>query len=531
MNVSVTKRDGTKQSYNADKINMALEEASRGLDDQISKVVQVATEVSFTLFDGITTEQLDEALIQTALQNVKDDPDFDTIAARLLLKTIYKQVLGDYETPEQLATLHRSGFPHYVREGIKSDLLDARMKTLFDLPALGKALRPERDMLMRYLGIVTTKNRYSLRDHDGKVVEVPQYTLMRVAMGLSYNEADPTAAAIGFYDKMSQLDYLPGGSTRVNAGTKNPQLANCFVMQMEDDIEHIAKTNRDVMWMSKGTGGIGLSVTKLRAEGSPVRSTNTVSTGPIPFMHTVDSILRAVSRKGKKAGALAFYMENWHIDFPQFLDLKENSGDPYRRARTANTAVWISDEFMKRVQNDEDWYLFDPAEVEYLPELYGKAFSERYAEYIAKAEAGKMRVFAKVRAKEQFRQILSTLQATSHPWLTWKDTINNRALNNNTGTIHLSNLCTEICLPQDRDNIAVCNLASINLSRHLLPSSKSFDWERLRESVTSAVRQLDNLIDITHSHVEESNTSNSPIVSKSFMSVMTQKKLSSSSMK
>ena len=367
MNVSVTKRDGTKQFYDADKINIALEEASRGLDDQISKVVQVATEVSLTLFDGITTQQLDEALIQTALQNVKDDPDFDTIAARLLLKTIYKQVLGDYETPEQLAILHASSFPRYIRDGIKKDLLDTRMKTLFDLPTLGKALQPERDQLMRYLGIVTTKNRYSLRDHNANVLEVPQYTLMRVAMGLSYNEADPTAAAIGFYDKMSQLDYLPGGSTRVNAGTKNPQLANCFVMQMEDDIEHIAKTNRDVMWMSKGTGGIGLSVTKLRAEGSPVHSTNTVSTGPIPFMHTVDSILRAVSRKGKKAGALAFYMENWHIDFPQFLDLKENSGDPYRRARTANTAVWISDEFMKRVQNDDDWYLFDPAEVSDLP--------------------------------------------------------------------------------------------------------------------------------------------------------------------
>ena len=509
MNVSVTKRDGTKQFYDADKINIALEEASRGLDDQISKVVQVATEVSLTLFDGITTQQLDEALIQTALQNVKDDPDFDTIAARLLLKTIYKQVLGDYETPEQLAILHASSFPRYIRDGIKKDLLDTRMKTLFDLPTLGKALQPERDQLMRYLGIVTTKNRYSLRDHNANVLEVPQYTLMRVAMGLSYNEADPTAAAIGFYDKMSQLDYLPGGSTRVNAGTKNPQLANCFVMQMEDDIEHIAKTNRDVMWMSKGTGGIGLSVTKLRAEGSPVHSTNTVSTGPIPFMHTVDSILRAVSRKGKKAGALAFYMENWHIDFPQFLDLKENSGDPYRRARTANTAVWISDEFMKRVQNDDDWYLFDPAEVSDLPELYGKDFSTRYIEYIGMAERGELRVFSKMRAKEQFKNILSTLQATSHPWLTWKDTINNRALNNNTGTIHLSNLCTEICLPQDRENIAVCNLASINLSRHLLPSSKSFDWERLRESVTSAVRQLDNLIDITHAHIVESNHSNS----------------------
>ncbi len=192
---------------------------------------------------------------------------------------------------------------------------------------------------------------------------MPQYFWMRIAMGLSLNEADPTSHAIAFYEKMSKLEYLAAGSTLVNAGTAYPQLSNCFVMEMQDDIEHIAKSVRDVMWLTKGTGGIGLSVTKLRAQGSPIRSNNTTSTGPIPFMHTIDSVLRAVSRGGKKFGALCFYMENWHLDFPEFLDLRQNSGDPYRRTRTANTAVWISDEFMKRVQNDDDWYLFDPLEV------------------------------------------------------------------------------------------------------------------------------------------------------------------------
>jgi ribonucleoside-diphosphate reductase alpha chain len=263
------------------------------------------------------------------------------------------------------------------------------------------------------------------------------------------------------------------------------------------------------MWMTKGTGGIGVSVTKLRAEGSPVHSTNTVSSGPIPFMHTIDSILRAVSRNGKKFGALCFYMENWHIDFPEYLDLKQNSGDPYRRTRTANTAVWISDEFMKRVQADDDWYLFDPQETPDLNELYGAAFSKRYNEYIKKAEGGKIRMFKRIKAREQFNQILITLQATSHPWLTWKDNVNNRALNNNTGTIHMSNLCTEICLPQDRDNIAVCNLASINLSTHLVEDTRDFDWERLEKSVRSAIRQLDNLIDITNTPVPEAMNSNS----------------------
>jgi ribonucleoside-diphosphate reductase alpha chain len=281
-------------------------------------------------------------------------------------------------------------------------------------------------------------------------------------------------------------------------------------MEMQDDIEHIAKSVRDVMWLTKGTGGIGLSVTKLRAQGSPIRSNNTTSTGPIPFMHTIDSVLRAVSRGGKKFGALCFYMENWHMDFPEFLELRNNSGDPYRRTRTANTAVWISDEFMKRVQNDDDWYLFDPLEVTDLNELYGKAFSERYAEYVAKAEAGEMHMFKKMSARAQFKDILMSLQTTSHPWLTWKDTINNRALNNNTGTIHLSNLCTEICLPQDLENISVCNLASINLSQHLIEVDGvlGFDWDLIDASARSAVRQLDNLIDITVSSVPEADHAN-----------------------
>ncbi|MES2170378.1 MAG: ribonucleoside-diphosphate reductase subunit alpha, partial [Actinomycetota bacterium] len=378
---------------------------------------------------------------------------------------------------------------------------------LFDFDALAAALDPGHDGLLKYIGLVTLNNRYGIKGRNGDALEVPQYFWMRIAMGLSLNEQDPTSHALKFYAKMSSLEYIAAGSTLVNAGTVYPQLANCFVMEMQDDMEHIAKTTRDVMWLTKGTGGIGLSVTKLRAQGSPIRSNNTTSTGPIPFMHTIDSILRAVSRGGKKFGALCFYMENWHLDFPEFLDLRQNSGDPYRRTRTANTAVWISDEFMKRVQNDDDWYLFDPLEVSDLNELYGKAFSVRYNEYVAKAEAGEMRMFKKIGAREQFKSILISLQTTSHPWLTWKDTINNRALNNNTGTIHLSNLCTEITLPQDEDNVSVCNLVSINISRHLDDAGK-LDFTKIAESAKLAVRQLDNLIDITRSSVKEADFSN-----------------------
>ncbi len=506
MSITVVKRDGSKEPYDANRINLAIEAATQGLDENIGWVTQIAAELEITLFDGITTQQLDEAVIQVALQNVKDDPAFDTVAARHLLKTIYKRGLGDYSSPEELKRLHAEHFARNIQRGVDEMLLDSRLVQLFDLERLAQALEPAHDELLKYIVVVTLNNRYGIKGRNGDALEVPQYFWMRIAMGLTLNEQNPTETAIAFYEKMSKLEYLAAGSTLVNAGTIYPQLANCFVMEMQDDIEHIAKTTRDVMWLTKGTGGIGLSVSKLRAQGSPIRSNNTTSTGPIPFMHTIDSVLRAVSRGGKKFGALCFYMENWHLDFPEFLDLRQNSGDPYRRTRTANTAVWISDEFMKRVQNDDDWFLFDPLEVSDLYELYGKAFSERYAFYVAEAEAGRIRMFKRIKAREQFTSILISLQTTSHPWLTWKDTINNRALNNNTGTIHLSNLCTEITLPQAEDNVSVCNLASINLSQHF--ADGKVDFAKIEQSARLAVRQLDNLIDITRSSVKEADFSN-----------------------
>ena len=506
-NIKVVKRDGTSEAFDANKINMELIAAAEGLPDQISKVAQISSEVQLTLFDGITTEQLNESIINTALQNIKDDPDYDVIASRLLLKTIYKSVLGDYKDSADLKKIHEIKFPEYLKEGIKLGLLDKRMSgDIFDIPRLAAAIDPKKDELSKYIGVITNKNRYALRNSKGDALEVPQYTHMRIAMGLSYNAKNPTESALDFYNHMSNLDYLPGGSTRVNAGGTQPQLSNCFLMNVDDDMESIAKAVRDTMWIAKGTGGIGIGFTKLRSASSPVKTTNTESTGPIPFIKMIDTALFAVSRKGKKAGAAAIYMENWHLNFPQFIDLRQNSGDPYLRTRFANTAVFISDEFMKRVEQDEDWYLFDPAETSDLTELYGKEFSERYKEYIKLAEAGKLREFEKTSARQQFKQILTSLQATSHPWLTWKDTINVRALNNNTGTIHLSNLCTEITLPQDKDNIAVCNLVSINLSRHL--NGNEWDWRRLEDSVRSAIRQLDNLIDITKLSVPEAMHAN-----------------------
>jgi ribonucleoside-diphosphate reductase alpha chain len=378
MTTSITKRDGTRESFNADRINRSIERACEGLANPIEKVTQIASETNLTLYDGITTEEMDQATINAALQNAQYDLDYDKIATRLLLKTIYKKVLGDFDTKEELAAMHKGHFKHYIRLGVELGLLDKKMSDVFDLDELAKALRIERDELYKYSGLSTMQDRYLVKDAEQKPLEAPQYFWMRIAMGMSLKEKNPTEWAKRFYEKMSMLDYLSAGSTNIGAGTTRPSLANCFLMQIEDDMTHIGKTVSDVLMLSKATGGIGLAVTKLRANGSVLKSNNTVSSGPIPFMHIIDSAVRAVQRGGKKKGALCFYMENWHLDFQDFLDLKQNAGDDYRRTRTANTAVYLSDEFMNRVRDDKDWYLFDPKEVIDLVELYGLAFSKRY---------------------------------------------------------------------------------------------------------------------------------------------------------
>lgn len=506
MELKITKRDGTRELFNADRINRSIERASIGLIDPIAKVTQVATDTKVILYDGITTEELDLATINAAVQNIKDDPDYDKIAAKLLLKTVYKRALGDYDNDsERLRILHRNYFPEYIKKRVAEKILDERLEKRFDLGKLANALDIERDELFLYAGLSTLFDRYALKEKNQKPAETPQYFFMRVAMGLSFKEEDPTAWALKFYEKMSKHEYIAGGSTNINTGAVHPALSNCFLLEIHDDMRHIAKSVADIMMLSKASGGLGASLTKLRATGSPLAASNTTSSGPTPFAKIIDTAIRAIQRGGKKKGALCFYMENWHLDFSEFIGWKHNAGDDYLRMRTADTAVFISDEFMKRVEAKADWYMFDPKETPDLNELYGKEFSERYKQYVQMAEDGKLRTFKKAPATEQYRQILVALQTTSHPWLTFKDAINLRALNNNTGTIHMSNLCTEVCLPQDKDHIAVCNLASINLAAHL--KKRQIDWQKLEESTRLSVRQLDNLIDINELPVSEAEKS------------------------
>ncbi len=507
--INITHRDGSRQPFNADKINKAIERAAHGLSDPVSKVIQIATETKLTIYDGITTKEMDQATINAAVQNIKEDPEYDTIACRLMLKTIYKEAIGDYDPDIEgdLENRHRAYFPEYVRNSVKSGRLDTRMGDgRYDLDSLASHIDLSRDELLRYTGLSTVSSLYILRDEINKrSLETPQIYFMRVAMGLAFNEADPTLWAKKFYDKMSRLEYIPGTSTNLGAGTHHPMLSNCFLMEIHDDMKHISKSVADVMMLSKDSGGIGASITKLRATNSPLRSSNGQSSGPTPFAKIIDVAIHAIMRAGKRRGALCFYMENWHYDFPEFLEWKHNAGDDHMRMRTANTAAYISDEFMNRVKSGEDWYLFDPMDTADLNELYGQAFSKRYNEYVQLANEGKYKLFKKMPAKELFRKMLVSLQTTSHPWLVWKDSINVRALNNNTGTIHMSNLCTEITLPQDRDNIAVCNLASINLAAHV--HNKEIKWQKLEESTRLAVRQLDNLVDINTLMIVEAQRS------------------------
>ncbi len=478
----------------------------------VEKIINtIVEEVKLTVFNGMSFDDLIEATILVAAQNIQNDIDYDKVATRLLLTKIYSSALdikGNYSTFEEM---YVESFKNYIDKGVESGLLNPDLPTLFNLNQLAKQFLYENEDIFKYIGISTIENRYALRDRDQNIIETPQFMWMRIAMGLSLKEDYPTDQAIKFYKKLSRLEYIPGGSTNIGAGTTYSVLSNCYLIDTEDDTHAIFDNVKNVALISKATGGIGISVTKLRAGGSPVKSNNTMSTGPIPFIKVMDSALKSMSRAGKKYGAMCVYMENWHINFPEFIDLRQNAGDDYRRVRTADTAVYISDEFMKRVVNNDKWYMFDPAETPDLPELYGSAFSTRYAEYCKMADEGKMRMHKIVPAREQMRQILTSLQGTSHPWLTWKDTINLRALNNNTGTIHCSNLCTEITLPQDRDNIAVCNLAYINLATHVEVEQKDKDklinWNKLEDTVRIIIRHLDNLVEVNELPLPETRNS------------------------
>ncbi|MEA2590818.1 MAG: ribonucleoside-diphosphate reductase alpha chain, partial [Actinomycetota bacterium] len=464
--MQIKKRTGESEPLQLAKLQRVLDEAARGLPGVDADAVAVDVEVG--LYDGMASKGLADLLLDVALSHVGDDPDYSLLAARILLFDLYKRILGKSSFTD-LGSAHRCGFPDYIAAAVERDLLSPRLAKDFDLDRLADALRPERDLAFRFNGLFALQERYLVRDlFANEVLEAPQFFWMRVAMGVSLEERDPTQQALAFYDAMSTMRYLPSTPTLFNAGTPLSQLSSCFLMEAQDSMDSIGKTLCDIMQLAKYAGGIGASLTKLRATGSVIRSINGRSSGPIPFVKMMDAVIAGVDQGGRRRGTLAVYMEPWHYDVERFLDLKQRSGDDSQRAHTLNTVLFLNDEFLRRVEADEAWFLFDPNETPDLPELCGVAFAERYRHYVEEARAGRLRTYRTLRARDLFHRMLKSLVETSHPWLTFKDPGNLRCPIANVGVVHSSNLCTEIFLPTDAGHVAVCNLASVVLPRHVI---------------------------------------------------------------
>ncbi|WP_448575565.1 ribonucleoside-diphosphate reductase subunit alpha [Thermomicrobium sp.] len=435
--------------------------------------------------------ELDSRILK-CLQQLPDRPEAEREAAALLLEKIARE--ADDGTPLP----YPEHFRRFVERGIARGALDPRLRT-FQLDVLGRALDPARDALLGYAALATLADRYLVRDPETRqLLERPQALFMRVAMGLALVEPPETRTswALRWYDLMSSLRYLPSTPTLFNAGTPHHQLASCYLAEVEDSLESILGSAYEFGMLAKYAGGIGTAVTRIRATGAPVRGINGASGGLIPFLHLYDALIASISQGGRRRGTMCVYLEPWHLEVEAFLDLRRNAGDPYRRTHQLNTALWIPDEFLRRVETDDVWYLFDPIVAPELPDLVGAAFSERYRELCRQAEAGMLprRAWRRLPARELWLAILASLMETGHPWLTFKDAGNLRSQLRGIGVIHSSNLCTEIFLPTSREEVAVCNLGSVNLARHCSPNGE-LDWEQLAQTVRLAMRALDNVID------------------------------------
>ncbi|MDW8060271.1 MAG: ribonucleoside-diphosphate reductase subunit alpha [Thermomicrobium sp.] len=455
----------------------------------------MATVVSsrYDLQRGADRHATFDSRILAALQQLPDRPEAEREAAGCLLEKIADEADGG----ERLD--YAEHFRRYVRYGIARGALDPRLGT-FDFERLARALDPSRDRLLGYAALATLADRYLVRDPETRrILERPQALFMRVAMGLALAEAPEvrTSWALRWYDLMSSLRYLPSTPTLFNAGTPHHQLASCYLADVEDSLESILGSAYEFGMLAKYAGGIGTAVTRLRAVGAPVRGINGTSGGLIPFLHLYDALIASISQGGRRRGTMCVYLEPWHLEVEAFLDLRRNAGDPYRRTHQLNTALWIPDEFLARVEADEPWYLFDPAVAPELPDLFGRAFSERYRTLCAQAEAGLVpaRAWRRLPARQLWLAILASLMETGHPWITFKDAGNVRSQLRGLGVIHSSNLCTEIFLPTSREEVAVCNLGSVNLARHCT-SDGQLDWAKLAETVRTALRALDNVIDV-----------------------------------
>ena len=505
--INVVQADGSKAPLDIERLHVIVSEACAGLDDVSES--RILDEALKNLYDGVTAQELSTSLVITARTLIEQEPNYTYASARLLCDNLRAEALtflgvAESATQADMATLYPQALVRYIHKGAELELLDPRLAE-YDLEQIGAALLPERDLQFTYLGLQTLYDRYFIHSEEVRF-ELPQIFFMRVAMGLAIEEKEREARAIEFYRLLSSFDYMSSTPTLFNAGTLRPQLSSCYLTTVPDDLHGIYGAIQDNAMLSKFAGGLGNDWTPVRALGSYIKGTNGKSQGVVPFLKVVNDTAVAVNQGGKRKGAVCSYLETWHLDIEEFVELRKNTGDDRRRTHDMNTANWIPDLFMKRVFDDGDWTLFSPNDVPDLHDLYGKAFEERYNQYEAMTQSGELKLYKTVKAQNLWRKMLGMLFETGHPWITFKDPCNLRSPQQHAGVVHSSNLCTEITLNTNSEEIAVCNLGSINLPQHI--GEDGLDLEKLEKTVRTAVRMLDNVIDINYYSVDTARNSN-----------------------
>lgn len=486
--LTVRNDEGVYESFDKQRLKNRIATICAGFDAAL--VDEVAEDICSQIFNGISPKQILLAAIMAARSRIEKDPQFDFMAARLLLHSIYLEIPHSFQT--------------CIQKGIAAERLDPALAQ-FDLARIAQALNADRDNQFTYLGVQTLYDRYLIHV-DGVRIETPQFFWMRVAMGLALHEEQKEQRAIEFYQLLSTFRFISGTPTLFNSGTMHPQLSSCYLSTVQDDLKEIFKAYSDNALLSKWAGGLGNDWTPVRAINSYIQGTNGKSQGLIPFLKIVNDIALAVNQGGKRRGAVCAYLEVWHLEIEEFLELRKNTGDDRRRTHDMNTANWIPDLFMKRLETDGDWTLFSPDEAPDLHDLYGAAFESRYIEYEKRADIGEIRNFKRMKAMDLWKKMLSRLFETGHPWITWKDPSNIRSPQSHVGVVHSSNLCTEILLNTSKTEVAVCNLGSINLKEHI--RNNRLDHELLQDTIQTAIRMLDNVIDINFYPIDEARNSN-----------------------
>jgi ribonucleoside-diphosphate reductase alpha chain len=498
---------GVQRPLDLPKLMALVESACQGLGREASPE-PILHAMQRDLYEGVPMDEVRKSLVLAARALIEQDPSYSYVTARLLLHSLRLETLGEEVTQAGMATRYAAYLPEFVRRGIEAELLDERLAQ-YDLNCLGAALDANRDLKFTYLGLQILYDRYFLHIH-GRRIELPQIFFMRVAMGLALNEpqGNREARAIEFYNVLSSFDFMSSTPTLFNSGTRRSQLASCYLTTVSDDLDGIYEAIKENAMLQKYAGGIGNDWTPVRALGAYIKGTNGKSQGVVPFLKVVNDTAVAVNQGGKRKGAVCSYLETWHLDIEEFLELRKNTGDDRRRTHDMNTANWVPDLFMKRVMENGEWTLFSPSDVPDLHDKYGRAFENAYLEYEARAARGELRLYKKLPALQLWRKMLSMLFETGHPWLTFKDPCNLRSPQQHVGTVHSSNLCTEITLNTGPDEIAVCNLGSVNMPAHLDLSTGRMDMEKLRRTVGTAMRMLDNVIDLNFYNVNKARNSN-----------------------